>query len=82
MQKYQHHMSGKDKSEILTANRDACKYYAYICQFMFTYMFYAGMKIVFKGTIQSKSIADNRAFDILSIIISLSNMIMVYGVSD
>lgn len=78
-------MQPKDQQDIQRANKQACVYYCFICQFMLTYMIYSILKIVFilKGEKTDEDVTtEKRMFDILTIVISLSNMIMLYGVSD
>jgi len=78
-------MSSKDALDVYGANREACIYFSFICQFNCTYFVYSILKIVSRATdrafIFSPS-TEARIFDILSILISVSNMIMLYGVSD
>jgi|LauGreDrversion4_2_1035121.scaffolds.fasta_scaffold475868_1 hypothetical protein len=78
-------MTNGDAHEIKGASRQACMYTSFICQFMITYLLYSVFKIylIAKGeqTIDDATV-DHRMGDILSILISLSNMIMLYGVSD
>jgi len=78
-------MSNIDAREIKSAGRQACIYTTFICQFMITYFFYSIFKIaiIIKGESSIEEVTvERRITDILSIVISLSNMIMLYGVSD
>ena len=78
-------MSNGDAYEIKGASRQACMYTSFICQFMITYLLYSVFKIYFIAegdqTIDDATVG-HRMGDILNIMISLSNMIMLYGVSD
>ncbi len=52
---------------------------------MCTYLLYSILKIVSHATIRDNNFSpelDARLFDILSLVISISNMLMLYGVSD
>jgi len=49
---------------------------------MLTYLLYATLKIVFRITNITNTNTGGRIFDILSLILSVSNMLMLYGVSD
>ena len=73
-----------DAQEIQGASKQACKYTSFICQFMITYFLYSIFKIslIAIGEENVDPAVDQRMGDILSIMISLSNMIMLYGVSD
>ena len=73
-----------DAQEIQGASKQACKYTSFICQFMITYFLYSIFKIslIAIGEENVDAAVDHRMGDILSIMISLSNMIMLYGVSD
>ena len=62
----------KDIEEIDRANQETCKYFAYICQFMLIFMFYS----VFRMAVDSA-----RAFDVIDIFLTLSYLIMLFGVS-
>jgi hypothetical protein len=82
--KYESHMTAKDAEDVAGANREACIYFSFICQFMLTYFAYSIMKIIFRATdsIMMSEDLEARMFDILSLVISVSNMLMLYGVSD
>ena len=62
----------KDIEEIDRANQETCKYFAYICQFMLIFMFYS----VFRMAVDSA-----RAFDVIDIFLTLSYLMMLFGVS-
>ena len=82
--KYEAHMTAQDAQDVAGANREACIYFSFICQFMITYFAYSILKIIFRATdtvLMSEDL-EARMFDILSLVISVSNMLMLYGVSD
>ena len=82
--RYESHMTAQDAEDVAGANREACIYFSFICQFMFTYFAYSILKIIFRATdsVMMSEDLEARMFDILSIVISVSNMLMLYGVSD
>lgn len=75
-------MSTQDFQDLLGASREMCTYFTFICQFMLTYLIYSILKILFISVQADVSDAfEHRMFDLLSILISISNMLMLYGVS-
>ena len=62
----------KDIEEIDRANQETCKYFAYICQFMLIFMFYSGFRM---------AVDSARAFDVIDIFLTLSYLMMLFGVS-
>lgn len=67
--------------EIARANKEICKFFSYICQFMVTYMIYATLKLSISETHQSQSVVD-RVYDIVDIFLTFSYLLMLYGISD
>ena len=62
----------KDIEEIDRANQETCKYFAYICQFMLIFMFYSDFRM---------AVDSARAFDVIDIFLTLSYLMMLFGVS-
>ncbi len=84
IKKYKLHISSQDAKDVLGASREAFIYFSFICQFMCTYFVYSILKIFCRATETTVLSAnmEGRMFDILSLIISVSNMLMLFGVSD
>ena len=65
-------MSVADFEEVKRANKETCKFFTYINQFMLFYMVYSVIKM---------AITDSRTGDIVDIILTFSYILMLFGVS-
>lgn len=65
--RYKHHMTCKEIEDVKNANRETCVFFTYICQFMFVYMIYAGVKLVFQYYIDPNQSIIDRVIDITDV---------------